>query len=105
MRHSGPDVVASQAGETSVRLLVRGLGRQEFRCAQCAVSSSAWLPAFPGTLQLANHVLTQRLLSTEYLQGGVLMQVALAPLGGKSIYLEGVLSGHANLKVLCTCTV
>ena len=63
MRHGGPDVVASQAGELSVRHLVRGLGRQDVRCAQYDVSSSARLPAFPGTLQLANRVLTQRLLS------------------------------------------
>ena len=63
VRHAGPDVVASQAGDMSVRHLGRGLGRQDARCARCAVSSSARLPAFPGTLQLANRVLTQRLLS------------------------------------------
>lgn len=62
VRAQWSDVMASQAGEMNVRLLVSWLGRQDIRCAQCAASSSAWLPVLPGTLQLANRVLMQRLL-------------------------------------------
>ena len=87
MRLHGPDVMASQAVEMGVRS--EGCGVRSGQIARRGVSSPAWLPVPPGTLRLANRVLVQRLLLSERFAGGAVMQVALASLGGRSIYCAG----------------